>query len=149
MTAIDDAPERDRAIVDVDWHVFPPGTEHDVFAARSGGLARVRLGDPDAPRVVLVSGVAGSKEDFILLFPLFAAAGYRVESYDIAGHWESVAAGPQHLDPPREHTTIACSSTTSSRSSRTGAAPRTSSATASPGSSPSWRWSSAPTSSPA
>ena len=38
MTAIDDAPERDRAIVDVDWHVFPPGTERDVFAAPSGGL---------------------------------------------------------------------------------------------------------------
>ena len=76
---------------------------HDVFAAPSGGLARVRLGDPDAPRVVLVSGVAGSKEDFILLFPLFAAAGYRVESYDIAGHYGSVEAGPQNLDPPREH----------------------------------------------
>ncbi len=64
---------------------------------------RVRLGDPDAPRVVLVSGVAGSKEDFILLFPLFAAAGYRVESFDIAGHYGSVGAGPQNLDPPREH----------------------------------------------
>ena len=62
----------------------------------------MRLGDPDAPRVVLVSGVAGSKEDFILLFPLFAAAGYRVESYDLAGHYGSVDAGPQNLDPPRE-----------------------------------------------
>jgi pimeloyl-ACP methyl ester carboxylesterase len=62
----------------------------------------VRLGDPDAPRVVLVPGVAGSKEDFVLLFPLLAAAGYRVESYDIAGHYESAGAGPQHLDPPRD-----------------------------------------------
>ena len=103
MTSIDDALERDRAIPDLDWHVFPPGTVHDVFAAPSGGLARVRLGDPDAPRVVLVSGVAGSKEDFVLLFPLFAAAGYRVESFDIAGHYGSVDAGPQNLDPPREH----------------------------------------------
>ena len=103
MTSIDDALERDRAIPDLDWHVFPPETIHDVFPAPSGGLARVRLGDPDAPRVVLVSGVAGSKEDFILLFPLFAAAGYRVESFDIAGHYDSVAAGPQNLDPPREH----------------------------------------------
>ncbi|GAA1947731.1 alpha/beta fold hydrolase [Microbacterium deminutum] len=102
MTSIDDALELDRAIPDVDWHVFPPGTEHDVFDAPSGGLARARLGDPDAPRVVLVSGVAGSKEDFILLFPLFAAAGYRVESFDIAGHYGSVDAGPQNLDPPRE-----------------------------------------------
>jgi pimeloyl-ACP methyl ester carboxylesterase len=106
MTSIDDALALDRAIPDVDWHVFPPGTIHDVFNAPSGGLARVRLGAPaapDAPRVVLVSGVAGSKEDFILLFPLFAAAGYLVESYDIAGHYGSVGAGPENLDPPREH----------------------------------------------
>lgn len=103
MTTIDDALERDQAIPDFDWHVFPDGTEHDVFPAPSGGLARVRLGDPAAPRVVLVPGVAGSKEDFVLLLPLLAAAGYRVEAFDISGHYESVDAGPQHLDPPREH----------------------------------------------
>jgi len=103
MTTIDDALQRDQALPDFDWHVFPDGTERDVFAAPSGGLARVRLGDPDAPRVVLVPGVAGSKEDFVLMFPLFAAAGYRVESYDIAGHYGSVDAGPHHLVPPREH----------------------------------------------
>lgn len=102
MTTIDDALQRDQAIPDLDWHVFPGGTERDVFRAPSGGLARVRLGDHGAPRVVLVPGVAGSKEDFVLLFPLLAAAGYRVESYDIAGHYESAEAGPQHLDPPRE-----------------------------------------------
>ena len=101
MTTIDDALERDQAITDIDWHVFPAGTERDVFRAPSGGLARVRLGGADAPRVVLVPGVAGSKEDFVRLFPLLAAAGYRVESYDLAGHYESVDAGPQHLDPPR------------------------------------------------
>jgi pimeloyl-ACP methyl ester carboxylesterase len=103
MTTIDDALARDRLIPDIDWRVFPDGTVHDVFAAPSGGLARVRLGTEDAPRVVLVSGVAGSKEDFVLLFPLFAAAGCRVESYDLAGHSGSVAAGPENLDPPREH----------------------------------------------
>jgi pimeloyl-ACP methyl ester carboxylesterase len=102
MTSIDDARELDRAIPDLDWHVFPPGAVHDVFEAPSGGLARVRLGEPDAPRVLLVSGVAGSKEDFVLLFPLFAAAGYRVESFDIAGHYGSVGAGPKNLDPPRD-----------------------------------------------
>lgn len=101
MTTIDDALERDQALADLDWHVFPPGTERDVFAAPSGGLARVRLGDPAGERVVLVPGVAGSKEDFVLLFPLLAAAGCRVESYDLAGHYESVDAGPGHLDPPR------------------------------------------------
>ncbi|KAA9111060.1 alpha/beta fold hydrolase [Microbacterium rhizomatis] len=103
MTTVDDARERDRAIEDVDWHVFPEGTVRDRFAAPSGDLARVRLGPVDGPRVVLVSGVAGSKEDFIRLFPLFAGAGYRVESYDIAGHYDSVDAGPQNLVPPREH----------------------------------------------
>lgn len=102
MTTIDEALEKDRAIPDIDWRVFPQGTVHDMFAAPSGRLARVRLGHPDAPRVVLVSGVAGSKEDFVLLFPLFAAAGYRVESYDLAGHYGSVDAGPHNLDPPRD-----------------------------------------------
>lgn len=103
MTTIDEALARDRALPDIDWRVFPPGTAHDMFRAPSGRLARVRLGDPTAPRVLLVSGVAGSKEDFVLLFPLFAAAGYRVESYDLAGHYGSAGAGPQHLDPPRAH----------------------------------------------
>lgn len=102
MTTIDDALERDQAITDPDWHTFPEGAVRDEFAAPSGQLARVRLGEHDAPRVVLVPGVAGSKEDFVLLFPLFAAAGYRVESYDLAGHYESVDAGPQNLHPPRE-----------------------------------------------
>ena len=101
MTTIDDALERDLTIRDLDWRVFPDGTERDVFAAPSGGLARVRLGQTSAPRVVLVPGVAGSKEDFVLLFPVLAAAGYRVESYDLAGHYESAGAGPANLDPPR------------------------------------------------
>jgi pimeloyl-ACP methyl ester carboxylesterase len=101
MTTIDEAQKSDRAIEDIDWHVFPDGTTRDDFDAPSGRLARVRLGDPSAPRVVLVPGVAGSKEDFILLMPILAAAGYLVESYDIAGHYESVAAGPANLDPPR------------------------------------------------
>jgi pimeloyl-ACP methyl ester carboxylesterase len=102
MSMIDEALEKDRAIPDVDWHIFPDGTERDSFAAPSGDLARVRLGDPHGERVVLIPGVAGSKEDFVLLFPLLAEAGYRVESYDIAGHYESVDAGPSHLVPPRD-----------------------------------------------
>ena len=103
MTTIDEALERDRAIPDLDWHVFPDGTVLDAFASPSGPIARVRLGDPDAQRVLLISGVAGSKEDFVLLFPLLRAAGYRIESYDLAGHYASAAAGPENLDPPREH----------------------------------------------
>lgn len=103
MTTIDDDLQRDRTIPDIDWRVFPPHTVRDTFDAPSGALARVHLGERDAPRVVLVSGVAGSKEDFVLLFPLFAAAGYQVESYDLAGHYESIDAGPALLDPPRDH----------------------------------------------
>lgn len=103
MTTIDEALAKDRAIPDFDWRVFPAGTVQDLFAAPSGPIARVRLGDPDAPRVLLVSGVAGSKEDFVLLFPLFAAAGYRVESFDLAGHYGSFAAGPENREPPHEH----------------------------------------------
>jgi len=102
MTMSDEALALDRAIPDIDWRVFPPGTERDRISAPSGELARVRLGDPAAPRIVLVPGVAGSKEDFVRLFPLLAEAGFRVESYDIAGHYESAQAGPANLDPPRE-----------------------------------------------
>ena len=69
--------------------------------APSGGLATIALGDPAAPRVVLVPGVTGSKEDFILMMPLLAAAGFRVESFDMAGQYESWAAGPENASPPR------------------------------------------------
>ncbi len=103
MTTIDDAFERDLALHDVDWRTFPPGTVRDVFAAPSGPLARVTLGPADGRRVVLVPGVTGSKEDFLLMLPLLAEAGYRVESYDLAGQYESAGAGPENLDPPRAH----------------------------------------------
>lgn len=92
---------RDAAIPDLDWRAFPPGTEVTSFAAPSGTLARVALGPVDGPRVVLVPGATGSKEDFVLMMPQFAAAGYRVESYDLAGQYESWAAGPGNLQPPR------------------------------------------------
>lgn len=103
MTTIDDALERDRAIPDLDWRALPRDTVHDVFPAPSGGLARVILGDPARGRVILLPGVTGSKEDFALMLPLLADAGYRVEAYDLAGQYESAAAGPEHLSPPRPH----------------------------------------------
>ena len=101
MTTIDEALARDRAIPDLDWRMFPEGTERDMFPAPSGGLARLSLGGPDRRRVVLLPGVTGSKEDFTIMFPLLADAGYRVESYDLAGQFESHAAGPENLSPPR------------------------------------------------
>jgi len=97
------AADLDRTIPDVDWKIFNPGTVRDVFDAPSGGLARVRLGSGERGRIVLVPGAAGSKEDFVRIFPLLADAGYLVESFDLAGHYESADAGPGHLDPPREH----------------------------------------------
>ena len=84
----------DAALPDLDWTLLPPGTERFVFPAPSGGLATIALGRPDAPRVLLVPGATGSKEDFVLLAPLLADAGFRVESYDLAGQYESAAAGP-------------------------------------------------------
>jgi pimeloyl-ACP methyl ester carboxylesterase len=99
--AADEARLLDEAIPDLDWRAFPPDTERISFDAPSGALARVALGPADGPRVVLVPGATGSKEDFVLMMPLFAAAGYRVESYDLAGQYESWAAGPWNLDPPR------------------------------------------------
>jgi len=84
----------DAAIPDIDWTVLPPGTERHVFPAPSGDLAAMALGRPGDPRVLLVPGATGSKEDFVLLAPILAAAGYRVESYDLAGQYQSAAAGP-------------------------------------------------------
>lgn len=68
------------------------------FAAPTGDLAVVSLGDPRNPRVVLVPGVTGSKEDFVLMLPVLAEAGYYVQSFDLAGQYESRTAGP----PPGE-----------------------------------------------
>lgn len=103
MTTIDEARGRDLAIPDLDWRVLPEGAIRDVCAAPSGDLARVRLGEPIRGRVVLVPGATGSKEDFFLMMPLLAEAGYRAEAFDLAGHYESHAAGPENLDPPRPH----------------------------------------------
>jgi pimeloyl-ACP methyl ester carboxylesterase len=91
----DDAERRDRDVTDIDWTVPAPGAVASRFAAPSGELAVVSLGDPAHPRVLLAPGVSGSKEDFVLVAPLLAAAGYYVQSYDLAGQYESHAAGPR------------------------------------------------------
>lgn len=97
----DDAAERDAHLPATDWRRLPPGSERMAVAVPSGVLAGVTLGDVHDPRVVLVPGATGSKEDFVLMMPLLAAAGYRVESADLAGQYESAGAGPERLDPPR------------------------------------------------
>ena len=98
-----EARELDAALPDLDWTALPDGTEAYWHEAPSGRLATIALGDRNSPRVVLVPGVTGSKEDFILMMPLLAAAGYRVESFDMAGQYQSGAAGPENLTPPRKH----------------------------------------------
>jgi pimeloyl-ACP methyl ester carboxylesterase len=74
--------------------MLPLGARPFRYAAPSGSLAAVAFGDPTNERVVLVPGATGSKEDFILIAPLLVDAGYYVESYDLAGQYESAEAGP-------------------------------------------------------
>jgi pimeloyl-ACP methyl ester carboxylesterase len=93
--------ELDAAIGDLDWSVLPESVTTSRVPAPSGELAIASLGEPGNPRVVLVPGVTGSKEDFGLMLPILAAAGYHVQSYDQAGQYESAAAGPANLHPPR------------------------------------------------
>jgi pimeloyl-ACP methyl ester carboxylesterase len=102
---LDEARRRDEALPDIDWTLPPDGADSGFVDAPSGRLATLAMGDPARPRVVLVPGVTGSKEDFALMLPLLAAAGYRAESYDMAGQYESSSAGPANLDPPQRHYT--------------------------------------------
>jgi pimeloyl-ACP methyl ester carboxylesterase len=99
----DDAIARDAALDDIDWTILPDGVMARRFDAPSGSLAIIEAGIPGNPRIVLVPGVTGSKEDFVLMLPLLAAAGFSVLAYDMAGQYESHAAGPEHLEPPRLH----------------------------------------------
>ncbi|MFJ3391891.1 alpha/beta fold hydrolase [Leifsonia aquatica] len=96
-----EAARLDAALPDIDWSIAPVGTVFSRFAAPSGELAVASLGDPADPRVVMVPGATGSKEDFYLLAPILVAAGYYVQSYDLAGQYESADAGP----PPGGHYT--------------------------------------------
>ncbi|WP_349898354.1 alpha/beta fold hydrolase [Parafrigoribacterium soli] len=99
----DEVAARDANLPDIDWTVLPEGSRSIRFDAPSGSLAVVTLGDPANPAVLLAPGVTGSKEDFSLMLPELAAAGYYVVSYDLAGQYESANAGPENLRPPRSH----------------------------------------------
>lgn len=99
--AFDEAARLDLDLPDLDWSVLPDSAERVTFDVPSGRLAGMAQGEKGRPRVLLVPGVTGSKEDFLLMLPVLAAAGYRVESYDLAGQYESADAGPENLSPPR------------------------------------------------
>jgi len=88
----DEAARLDAALPDLDWSLPPEGAVRGWVDAPSGRLATLSMGE--GPRVVLAPGVTGSKEDFSLMLPLLAAAGYSAQSYDMAGQYESAAAGP-------------------------------------------------------
>ena len=100
---IDESARLDAALPDVDWSAPPPGAVRGVFEAPSGSLATLAMGVPGGPRVLLLPGATGSKEDFALMLPQLADAGYYALSCDIAGQYESAGAGPEHLVPPRKH----------------------------------------------
>lgn len=103
---VSEAARLDAELPPTDWSVLPDGIDRGAIAAPSGSLACIAMGPADGQRVVLVPGVTGSKEDFILMMPLLAAAGYRAESFDMAGQYESYAAGPENLDPPQHRYTL-------------------------------------------
>ena len=100
---VDEAARRDAALGDTDWAALPDGAVRGTFDAPSGPLATLSMGTPGNPRVLLIPGATGSKEDFVLMLPELAAAGYFALSCDIAGQYESAAAGPENLVPPRAH----------------------------------------------
>ncbi|GGI00211.1 alpha/beta fold hydrolase [Arthrobacter liuii] len=93
----------DAELGDVDWSVPPPGAVHFTIDAPSGKLAAMALGNPNDPCVLLVPGATGSKEDFSLMMPDLADAGYLALTYDLAGQYQSAGAGPENLVPPRKH----------------------------------------------
>ncbi len=105
--ASDEVPEKafelDQHLPDIDWAILPEGVRASTFSAPSGELAVIEAGESTNPRVVLVPGVTGSKEDFSLMLPLLAAAGFHAVAFDMAGQYESHGAGPENLDPPRAH----------------------------------------------
>ncbi|MFJ6078344.1 alpha/beta fold hydrolase [Pseudarthrobacter sp. NPDC092419] len=100
---VDAAALRDAELGDIDWSIPPEGSVRSSIQVPSGSLAALALGNPDNPAIVMVPGATGSKEDFVLMMPDLAAAGYFVLSYDLAGQYESASAGPENLVPPRKH----------------------------------------------
>ena len=84
-----------RDIRDFDWVTLPPSTRLHTFDALSGTLAAAEWGLDDGTPVLALPGVTGSKEDFALVGPLLARAGYHVVAVDLAGQYQSHAAGPR------------------------------------------------------
>ncbi|PYH00754.1 alpha/beta hydrolase [Arthrobacter stackebrandtii] len=106
MPGGDAAAQLDAQLPGFDWALLPEGFSRCTLQAPSGPLAAISCGDPSSPPVVLVPGATGSKEDFVLMMPILAAAGFHTLSFDLAGQYESAAAGPENLIPAGRHYTF-------------------------------------------
>lgn len=95
------AVELDEQLEPINWAALPPGVRRVEISAPSGILAGIESGDPGNPRVLMVPGTTGSKEDFVRMMPSLVAHGYFAQSFDLAGQYQSHLAGPENLTPPR------------------------------------------------
>lgn len=79
---------------------LPPGVRKVVQSGLHGDIAMLSAEAVGASKgqVLLIPGWTGSKEDFLPLLPLIAAAGYDVDAYDQAGQYESAAADDYSLE---------------------------------------------------
>jgi len=99
LSSREHAKQLDDALEPIDWACIPAGVSRVWIDAPSGRLAGIEAGEPSHPRVLLVPGLTGSKEDFQRMMPSFVAHGYFVESFDLAGQYESHQAGPENINP--------------------------------------------------
>lgn len=78
---------------------LPPGVRKSFQTGLHGELAMLSAEavGPSKGHVLLIPGWTGSKEDFLPLLPLIAAAGYDVDTYDQAGQYESDPGGDYSL----------------------------------------------------
>lgn len=78
---------------------LPPGVRKSFQTGLHGELAMLsaEAAGPSKGHVLLIPGWTGSKEDFLPLLPLIAAAGYDVDAYDQAGQYESDPGGDYSL----------------------------------------------------
>lgn len=67
------------------------GVQRRTLPTPRGEFAALEAGD--GPVVLLVPGWTGSKEDFIAVLPLLAAAGYRAVAIDQRGQFETPGSG--------------------------------------------------------
>ena len=95
------ARELDDALQPIDWAIIPEGVRRVDIDAPSGRIASIESGRRGDPRVLLVPGATGSKEDFVRMMPALVAQGFFVQSFDLAGQYESHQAGPENCEPPR------------------------------------------------